>query len=140
MPSYAIQRPIPYIPNTNSHEINSINHSSEINHHRVTCRTSMAYFVFAGLRSESCQPDVLPSIDVSSKLDLQTKGNQKTQKHHTTQNDKQARHTTSRRHEHSTNHHQLVNTHDHAALACEPLPIDTRRLTTQLATYNTPAT
>jgi len=30
----------------------------------------MAYFVLAGLRSESCQPEVLPSIEVRSKLDL----------------------------------------------------------------------
>lgn len=32
--------------------------------------TSMAYLVLAGLRRESCQPDVFPSMDVSIKLDL----------------------------------------------------------------------
>lgn len=31
----------------------------------------MAYFVLAGFRSESCQPEVLPSIEVSRKLDLE---------------------------------------------------------------------
>lgn len=31
----------------------------------------MAYLVLAGLRSESCQPEVFPSMEVSSKLDLQ---------------------------------------------------------------------
>lgn len=33
----------------------------------------MAYLVLAGLSRESCHPDVLPSMEVSSKFDLPAK-------------------------------------------------------------------